>query len=293
MGITEETKEIIKAIANGDLKAARKAAIVAMLNDNTQKNKHFVNAYRPKLELTAELKELPYKIAKFIYCIDVENTFIPERYYETEFCKKIANKIIRGNKVAGKLAELKIPYKNIALIHGEPGTGKTEFAKYLAYRMNLPLYYLNFSSVIDSRLGETQKNIKEIFDYLRGNPCILMMDEVDAISCNRGKGSDVSEMSRVTITLLQELDRLENNTVLIAATNRIELLDKAFISRCSLVEEMERLTEKETLEMIRKYTASINILISDSEAKKLIGLDTREILQKLIEIIAREWEKKD
>ena len=120
-----------------------------------------------------------------------------------------------------------------------------------------------------------------------------MMDEVDTISCNRGKGSDVSEMSRVTITLLQELDRLENNTVLIAATNRIELLDKAFISRCSLVEEMERLTEKETLEMIRKYTASINILISDSEAKKLIGLDTREILQKLIEIIAREWEKKD
>lgn len=292
MGITEETKAIIQAIANGNLSKAREACLVALLKDNTQKNKYFVNAYKAKLEGAAELKALPHEIADLVYCIDIENTFIPERYYETEFYKDLADKIIKGSKTADKLADLKIPYKNITLLHGEPGTGKTEFAKYLAYRMNLPLYYLNFSSVIDSFLGGTQKNIKKVFDYLHENSCIFMLDEVDAISCDRQNNiSSSSEMSRVTITLLQELDRLGNSTILIAATNRIELLDTAFISRCSLKEEMKRLTEKEAFEMIRKYMNSVKIQISAGEAQKLVGLSTREILQRLIEIIIRELEK--
>lgn len=77
------------------------------------------------------------------------------------------------------MSEYGIPYLNSTLISGIPGTGKTEFAKYVAYRLDLPYAYLNFSYLIDSYLGKTAQNLRKVFDYCKGQKCVLMLDEVD------------------------------------------------------------------------------------------------------------------
>ena len=103
---------------------------------------------------------------------------------------------------------------------------------------------MNFSNVISSYLGSTQKNIQKVFDYIRDIDCVLMLDEVDAIGLRRGT-EDVGEMSRVVIGLMQCLDNLPNNVTIIGATNRIDMIDTALLRRFTLKQEVKRPSNRE------------------------------------------------
>ena len=175
--------------------------------------------------------ELPGNLKDILVCEDVSLSSKENRYYVTERQEIIAKNIFRLAKVSGKLMELMIPYKNATLLYGPPGTGKTMFGKYIAYKMGLPFCYLNFSKVVDSYMGVTSRNIAQAFTYASTNPCVFMLDEVDTISCNRERTSSGAdrEIGRVTVTLMQEFDKLANDVVVIAATNRPDVLDPALL----------------------------------------------------------------
>jgi ATP-dependent 26S proteasome regulatory subunit len=181
-------------------------------------------------------------------------------------------------------------------LYGPPGTGKTMFGKYIAYKMGLPFCYLNFSRVVDSYMGATSKNISQAFTYASSNPCVFMLDEVDTISCNRagaGNGGSEKEIARVTITLMQEFDRLANDVVIIAATNRLDILDEAFISRCPLKCEMKPFSVEENKGMVHKFLEDIGIEFSDYEIDIIVKeeKDQRTIMSRLIREIARKLEE--
>lgn len=160
-----------------------------------------------------------------------------------------------------------IPYKNASLLYGAPGTGKTLFGKYIAYKLGLPFCYLNFARTVDSYMGATSKNIAKAFSYAASNPCVFMLDEVDTISCNRAGGMSGAEkeIGRVTITLLQEFDKLPNDVIVLAATNRMDLLDEAFISRCSIREKFKPFSDVEKRAMVEKFLSSISMSITEKE----------------------------
>ena len=65
----------------------------------------------------------------------------------------------------------------------------------IAYTTNLPFVYTNFSGMVNSALGKTQKNIGMVFDYARKSPCVLCLDEIDAIGTRRGGKDDVAEVN--------------------------------------------------------------------------------------------------
>ena len=97
-----------------------------------------------------------------------------------------------------------IPYKNTTLLYGESGTGKTELGRYIAYKLNLPFFYISFVSTIDSYMGSTAKNIHKIFEFCNSIPCVLMLDEVDSVAAKRSvagsRGVD-GEIERTTIAI--------------------------------------------------------------------------------------------
>lgn len=158
MGLGNNEQQIIKAIAENDIRSARQWAVLALEADKTQKNKWFVNKYKSILTSEgANIIELPGNLKDIMLCEDVSVSFKEDRYYLTESEKCISEKIFRMAKVSQKLMEMQIPYKNATLLYGPPGTGKTMFGKYVAYKMNLPFCYLNFSKVVDSYLGATSK----------------------------------------------------------------------------------------------------------------------------------------
>lgn len=273
MGLGTCEIELIKSIAENDIREAKKWALAALNTDTTQKNKGFVTRYKNILTSGgAGLKELPGNLKDTLVCEDVSLSFKESRYYLTERQETIAQNIFRMAKVSGKLMELMIPYKNATLLYGPPGTGKTMFGKYIAYKMRLPFCYLNFSKVVDSYMGVTSRNIAQAFTYAATNPCVFMLDEVDTISCNREKmasGSD-REIGRVTVTLMQEFDKLPNDVVVIAATNRLDILDEAFVSRCPQKYEMPPFTCDESKKMISKFLNDIEMSIPDIEIDQMI-----------------------
>lgn len=243
MGLGVSELNLIKSVAENDIRSAKKYALAALKSDTTQKNRYYVSKYTSMLTTEgSNLFELPVDLRDILVCEDVSLSFHEDRYYVTELQKQLSEKIFRMSDVSKKLLELQIPYKNATLLYGPPGTGKTMFGRYIAYKKNLPFCYLNFSKVVDSYLGATSRNISKAFSYAASNPCVFLLDEVDAISCNRqnniSSGAD-KEIGRVTITLMQEFDKIPNDVIILAATNRMDILDKAFISRFPIKQEVK------------------------------------------------------
>lgn len=186
MGLGTSEQLLIKAVAENDIREAKKYALAALKNDTTQKNRYFVNKYTSILTMEgSNFFELPSDLKDILVCEDVSLTFKEGRYYANQKQQKLAEKIFRMSDVSQKLMEMQIPYKNATLLYGPPGTGKTMFGRYIAFKKKLPFCYLNFSRVVDSYLGATSRNIAKVFSFAATNPCVFLLDEVDAcIGCD-------------------------------------------------------------------------------------------------------------
>ncbi|WP_181438798.1 AAA family ATPase [Paenibacillus sambharensis] len=124
-----------------------------------------------------------------------------------------------------------VPIPNKVVMFGPPGTGKTLTAFYLAARLELPLILVRLDAIIHSHLGETASNIRKIFDYAKSSPCVLFLDEFDAVARTRENNDEVKEMARAVNTLLQCLDEFEGDSIFTAATNLEAELDPAIWRR--------------------------------------------------------------
>ena len=140
---------------------------------------------------------------------------------------------------------------NKFLFQGAPGTGKTEAVKQLARILNREIFMVDFSAVIDSKLGQTQKNIstlfKEINSFAKPDRVIVMFDEIDALALDRTNQNDLREMGRATSAMLKGFDRMNENVVLVATTNLYQYFDKAFIRRFDTVIDFDRYTQDDLL----------------------------------------------
>lgn len=292
MPLNKNTKELLETLIaeNEYLSYSVKRCITNCLNDDTKAaNVDFVAQMKKKL--TEQSVRLPTNIEGKVICYSPEN-FIPERYYtQQNWIASVLQSIIKMKAVAEMMASMRIHYRNATILYGESGTGKTEFARYVAYKLNLPLFYLNFSSVIDSLLGNTGRNIANIFNYVKKNECVLMLDEVDCIAENRccANGAE-KEFSRVTITLMQEFDMLPNNIILIAATNRIGIIDDAVLNRFSVKQKIERLSLDNNRTFAQFYVKAIQAerYITDSDITECIDnddLSQRQVVTKIIQLL--------
>lgn len=142
---------------------------------------------------------------------------------------------------------------NKFLFVGNPGTGKTEACKQIARILNRELYFVQFDEIVDSKLGQTSKNIVKLFDDINAlknpNETIILFDELDAISLDRINSNDLREMGRVTSTLLRMLDSLDKRIILFATTNLFDKFDKAIIRRFDYVVNFNNYTREELIEV--------------------------------------------
>lgn len=124
---------------------------------------------------------------------------------------------------------------NKYLFYGAPGTGKTETVKQVARILSRELYIVDFDTLIDSKLGQTAKNISNLFLQLNSvahpERMIVLFDEIDAIALDRTNSNDLREMGRATSAVLKGMDNLNEQIVMIATTNLYDSFDKALLRR--------------------------------------------------------------
>ena len=116
------------------------------------------------------------------------------------------------------------------ILYGPPGTGKTLIAKALASETNSNFFDISGSEFIEKYVGIGAKRVRKLFEAARKNaPSIIFIDELDAVGKKRGSGQGSDEREQTINELLVQLDGFNNNNevLVIAATNRIELLDSA------------------------------------------------------------------
>lgn len=137
------------------------------------------------------------------------------------------NELVLERRRADELRRAGVRPTSTLLLSGPPGVGKTMTARWLAESLQLPLVSLDLSSVVSSYLGSSGRNIKSVLEYAKSGPCVLLLDEFDAIAKRRDDDSDIGELKRIVNVILVELDRWPDTSLLIAATNHQKLLDIA------------------------------------------------------------------
>ena len=141
--------------------------------------------------------------------------------------KELLDSAIECYRSSEEFARRGVPGPGHILFFGPPGCGKTQAAKYVAAALRLPLVTARIDGVISSFLGSTAKNIRALFEFVDEAPCVLLLDEFDALTKMRDDPHELGELKRVVNSLLQNIDLLPTGTVVIAATNHDHLLDSA------------------------------------------------------------------
>lgn len=204
-----------------------------------------------------------YQLAEYIMALlsDV-NTFVPQTYdYNFNFFTKVNSSnsslplpIEIKNDIEGIVNAIgKDIGVNKFLFEGAPGTGKTETVKHIARILDRELYQAEFDIIIDSKLGQTSKNINSVFDEINDLPhpekIIILFDEIDALALDRLNNNDLREMGRATSTLLKELDKLNDKIIFIATTNLYQSFDKAIIRRFDKIINFNRYTNEDLVDV--------------------------------------------
>lgn len=240
--------------------------------------------------------KIPDDIRDFLeveHCDD----FPLSRYYVTDEQRDIIKEILRMRKITNEMQKMKIPYLNTTILYGPTGTGKTTFCRYIAHKLDLDFAYINFSKLIEGGvLGNTARNVSAIFRFMADTECVFVLDEIDCIATKRGEESAATggEMTRITLTLMQELDyyrKHEVKSIVIACTNRVDMLDAALLSRFSIRKEIGAMNNKDKQNYIELFLNDVGVPYDEGNLRTYCArnstLKQRNIEADIIRCIAK------
>jgi SpoVK/Ycf46/Vps4 family AAA+-type ATPase len=167
------------------------------------------------------------------------SAFLAARYSDLRLSSMILSpelhdrlaRVLREQRQQERLRARALTPRRKLLLVGPPGSGKTMTAAAIAGELKLPLFTVLYDGLIGKLLGETAARLRLVFDAIALQRGVYFFDEFDAIGTQRAGPNDVGEIRRVLNSFLQFLENDDGPSLIIAATNHPELLDKALFRR--------------------------------------------------------------
>ncbi len=159
---------------------------------------------------------------------------------------------VKEHQNSAILNKFELPVSNRILFYGPSGCGKTLASYVLAGELEKMMYVVNLGAIVSSKLGETSKNLSKLFRQASAEDCIIFLDEFDSIGKVRDYSQDHGEMKRVVNTILQLFDYLPQDSIVIAATNQMQMIDEALLRRFDLKISLGLPTKAQIQELVEK-----------------------------------------
>ena len=149
------------------------------------------------------------------------------------------------------------PKRKLLLI-GPPGTGKTMTAQAIAGELGLPVFIIRLDGILSKYMGESIAKLRMIFDVMPAQRGVYLFDEFDSIGSHRHQGYEIGEIKRVLNSFLINIEKDKSNSIIIAATNMPEALDKALFRRFDDIISYPLPSKLEIISAIKKNFGSFN-----------------------------------
>ena len=172
--------------------------------------------------------------------------------------------------------------KRKLLLTGSPGTGKTMTAQAIAGELGIAVYIIRLDGLMSKYLGESIAKLRLIFDAMNDHRAVYLFDEFDSIGSHRNQNQDIGEIKRVLNSFLINIEKDQSNSIIIAATNLPESLDKALFRRFDEILEYPLPDEEHIVDIIKKQTRghSFSTKVNYVALSKLaLGLNYSEIVR--------------
>jgi SpoVK/Ycf46/Vps4 family AAA+-type ATPase len=294
MAASDQIKSLIKSFGEGD--DARFFASAMQIAASEARQGH--------INIAQELKALIEVAKKNRSSVEFENGKIvnmsPTRRDMNDLIEVLNPRISLDNmileeEIAQRLSKLVFEQKNWELLRqhnlfpikkilltGPPGTGKTMTAQAIAGELGLSVFIIRLDGLLSKYMGESIGKLRAVFDLMPSHRAVYLFDEFDSIGSQRNIGHDVGEIKRVLNSFLINIEKDNSNSIIVAATNLPESLDKALFRRFDEIINYPLPSENEIVEAIKKYTTGYsfdNRLNYKEIARTLIGLNYSEIAQ--------------
>jgi SpoVK/Ycf46/Vps4 family AAA+-type ATPase len=281
---TESLKLLLLAHVEGDDAAFKKAALQLASAESV------AGHIRVAEELRSILAQSPAQRPKIVDIAQprgdlgevLEGGHRQERLADivlTVECRHLFERVLRENRSRARLEKFGVPPRRKVLFHGPPGCGKTLGAAVLAGEMGLPLMTVRLDGLFSRFLGATANHLRAIFMEMPRRPGVYLFDEFDTVAKARGDTHDVGEMNRIVTAFLQLTDADTSNSILIAATNHAELIDRAMFRRFDVIVPFALPGQAQVEAMLRLRFAAFDLpdLVLKEIAKAAKGMSFADV----------------
>lgn len=170
----------------------------------------------------------------------------------------LLDKVLHEQRQRGRLERFGFTPVHRLLLSGPPGTGKSMTAAALAKELGLPLFTIRLDGLISRFMGETASKLRTVFEAAAETRAVYLFDEFDALGADRGAGNDVGEARRILNSFLLFLDQAPPESLVVAATNHRQLLDRALFRRFDLAVLYAAPSTEQAIEVMRRRLSGMS-----------------------------------
>ncbi len=300
MAAAEQIKSLIKSFGDGDesrffATAMQIAASEARKGHTTfaQELKNLIERAKKgrsnsfldgakTISISKPKRELNELIEVFQPKIKLNNMVLDKQVRES------LDRVIEEQRKVELLRQHNLTPKRKLLLTGIPGCGKTMTAQALAGELGLTVFIIRLDGLMSKFMGESIAKLRMIFDAMEDHRGVYLFDEFDSIGAQRDQGQDVGEIKRVLNSFLINIEKDQSNSIVIAATNMPESLDKALFRRFDDIIRYPLPEIGEIKKVLKKNLSGFSLskrISLDKIAKEAIGLSYSDIVRACEEAI--------